>query len=42
MTCIGQISSALAIISARGNHFPSGVVQLDLPASIGSSSVPGH
>jgi hypothetical protein len=26
MTCIGQISSALAIISARGNHFPSGVV----------------
>jgi hypothetical protein len=27
MTCIGQISSAFAIISARGNHFPTGVVR---------------
>jgi len=26
ITCSGQISIAFAIISDRGNHFPSGVV----------------
>jgi hypothetical protein len=37
MTCIGQISNAFAIISARGNHFPTGVTHNSTsPASIAS------
>jgi hypothetical protein len=37
MTCNGQTSNAFAIISARGNHFPTGVVHSSTsPASIAS------